>query len=165
MLFETLEDCPKIKKPKTQGIKKKKTAQDSEHNTKRFRNPKSLQKKLALIQDYATQEYIIETHENCPKTRRKNKKKKTTVQDSEHNNNNNDIEIVENYYPTLNLCLLQKHLKKICKQTDSISQQTVYTHVQSPSKHKGKKNHKICRGVSSASVFLLREGGALQGRE
>jgi hypothetical protein len=46
------------------------------------RNPKSLLTnffKLALIQDYSTQEYIIETHQNCPKPKTKKqegKKKK-----------------------------------------------------------------------------------------
>jgi hypothetical protein len=38
------------------------------------RNPKSLLTnflKLALIQDYSTQEYIIETHQNCPKPKTK----------------------------------------------------------------------------------------------
>jgi hypothetical protein len=43
-------------------------------------NPKSLQKnfklKLALIQDYSTQEYIIETHENYPKTKNQKTRRK-----------------------------------------------------------------------------------------
>jgi hypothetical protein len=144
--YSKLSKIVRKQKPIKQGIKKKKTAQDAEHNKKRFRNPKSLPKKkkrkkikLTLFQDYSTQEYIIETHEIVQKQKPKEKKKKTTVQDSEHNNNNNDIEIVENYYPTLNLCLLKTHKLFFCKQTDSILQQTVYTHVQSPSKHKGKK--------------------------
>ncbi len=120
---------------------------------------------MTLFQDYSTQEYTIETHQNCPKTKTKKKKekKKTTVQDSEHNNNNNDIEIVENYYPTLNLCLLQTHKSFFC-QTNGFNFATNGVHSRPVSfktqkeKNPPQKNHKICRGVSSASVFLLREG-------
>jgi len=32
--------------------------------------------KLTLFQDYSTQEYIIETQENCPKTKTKKKEEK-----------------------------------------------------------------------------------------